>query len=431
VIIVAISGSNMTSEKRRFENVPVKIGREPDNDLVLPAHSCSRYHAEIVEERGQYKIVDLGSTNGLEFQSLKVPEVALSTGAEVKVGEFTLSFTIPRVEAPQTALLDGDAMSELIAQAKAGVARPKLIYLNMHVKGGVRTFKIASGVDYTIGRSAGADIVTNDTNCSGSHAMVTSREGEFLIRDLASSNGTAVNGVRDEESRIAAGDIISMGRTTIDVADQPHETRDDDALLARTRIGVALPPIQPPPKEPVEAIEPAGVAAAGEPAVPPETPRTAPVRKTHLIALAAAALVVVAAAVLFMLLRGSSTDQEPQPTATESTAAAAETIVQVAPVERKPLELRVSAAGSVEPQKRITVSAEIAARVLSLPAKEGGLVRRGDLLVKLDDQQIRLQIEEAASSVSKDHSGNGRPGQRRPRTQGAPVQRGCVDAVGP
>jgi membrane fusion protein (multidrug efflux system) len=77
-------------------------------------------------------------------------------------------------------------------------------------------------------------------------------------------------------------------------------------------------------------------------------------------------------------------------------------IVQVDAVVRKELTFTVSAAGSVQPQLRVTVSAEVPGRVIAVPASEGSVVRRGDILVRLDDQQIRLQIDEASAAVSRD-----------------------------
>ncbi|MHC4215431.1 MAG: efflux RND transporter periplasmic adaptor subunit, partial [Planctomycetota bacterium] len=80
----------------------------------------------------------------------------------------------------------------------------------------------------------------------------------------------------------------------------------------------------------------------------------------------------------------------------------AEVIVQVSPVERKDLTFDVTAAGSVQPQRRVTVSAEVPGRVLEVAVDEGSVVRRGELLARLDDREIRLQINEAASSVSRE-----------------------------
>ena len=43
----------------------MRIGRTPENDLVLPDLDVSRHHAELRKSpAGSYEIVDLGSHNG-------------------------------------------------------------------------------------------------------------------------------------------------------------------------------------------------------------------------------------------------------------------------------------------------------------------------------------------------------------------------------
>src|SRR5262249_346540 len=40
------------------------VGRHPDNDVMLPHNSVSRYHARIEWRHGQIAVTDVGSTNG-------------------------------------------------------------------------------------------------------------------------------------------------------------------------------------------------------------------------------------------------------------------------------------------------------------------------------------------------------------------------------
>jgi membrane fusion protein (multidrug efflux system) len=77
-------------------------------------------------------------------------------------------------------------------------------------------------------------------------------------------------------------------------------------------------------------------------------------------------------------------------------------MVQVHSVEHKELMFSVTAGGTITPQRRVTVSAEVAARVLQTMVDDGTVVRKGAPLVRLDDREIRLQIEEARSSVSRE-----------------------------
>jgi len=57
---------------------------------------------------------------------------------------------------------------------------------------------------------------------------------------------------------------------------------------------------------------------------------------------------------------------------------------------------------AVEPNRIVTVAAEVAAGVERIPPKEGSLVRAGDLLVQLNTDLIKPQVEIAKAQYSRD-----------------------------
>jgi pSer/pThr/pTyr-binding forkhead associated (FHA) protein len=65
-----------------------------------------------------------------------------------------------------------------------------------------------------LGRSERNDIAVSDTGASGSHCRIEHRPDGFFVFDLASTNGTFVNGHRVEKSPIEHGDRLRLGRTT-------------------------------------------------------------------------------------------------------------------------------------------------------------------------------------------------------------------------
>ena len=69
----------------------------------------------------------------------------------------------------------------------------------------------------TIGRDPKCDIVLDDEKASRHHCTITPWDGEFLIKDLHSQNGTFVNGQRVEESVLRNGDQITCGDTILTV----------------------------------------------------------------------------------------------------------------------------------------------------------------------------------------------------------------------
>ena len=64
-------------------NLPLTIGRDPENVIVLDHTAISRFHCRITCEKDQYFIHDLGSTNGTYLNGRRVTRERLSPGDEL------------------------------------------------------------------------------------------------------------------------------------------------------------------------------------------------------------------------------------------------------------------------------------------------------------------------------------------------------------
>jgi adenylate cyclase len=64
----------------------------------------------------------------------------------------------------------------------------------------------------TIGRRQSCDVCLPFPDISGKHCQLTFREGYWFIRDLGSTNGIKVNGVRVQEKMLHPRDEVSIGR---------------------------------------------------------------------------------------------------------------------------------------------------------------------------------------------------------------------------
>jgi cytochrome P450 / NADPH-cytochrome P450 reductase len=64
----------------------VRIGRAPDNDIVLADHDVSRHHAELRAVAGAYRIVDMGSYNGTYVNGQRITDAPLSGADVVRIG---------------------------------------------------------------------------------------------------------------------------------------------------------------------------------------------------------------------------------------------------------------------------------------------------------------------------------------------------------
>src|SRR5881275_3311693 len=88
------------------------------------------------------------------------------------------------------------------------------------------TFHVLEGIDkgrvyrelltpVTIGREEGNSLRLNDERVSRFHAKVQFDNGEYILTDLESTNGTRVNGNVVQIRRLRPGDRVAVGRSLL------------------------------------------------------------------------------------------------------------------------------------------------------------------------------------------------------------------------
>ncbi|HEY1668237.1 MAG TPA: FHA domain-containing protein, partial [Trebonia sp.] len=78
------------TSKVRIQSKVVKIGRRPDNDIVVPDLGVSKLHAELrTSPTGRYSISDLGSHNGTFVNGTRINTVELQDGDIIAIGHAT------------------------------------------------------------------------------------------------------------------------------------------------------------------------------------------------------------------------------------------------------------------------------------------------------------------------------------------------------
>ena len=68
-----------------------------------------------------------------------------------------------------------------------------------------------------IGRGRGADIVIAEPTMSRAHAAIGYDGSHFFVQDLGSTNGTRVNGTREQKSVLRDGDEVQLGKLALAV----------------------------------------------------------------------------------------------------------------------------------------------------------------------------------------------------------------------
>jgi len=71
----------------KLDRLPLRLGRDPDNELVLADDGVSRRHARIEKRAGRVVLMDVGSTNGTLLNDAELDGIAeLRTGDRIQVG---------------------------------------------------------------------------------------------------------------------------------------------------------------------------------------------------------------------------------------------------------------------------------------------------------------------------------------------------------
>ncbi len=78
----------------RASDHAIRLGRSPDNDVILRDPATSGHHARLERRGDQFWIVDLGSTNGTLVNGESIQEKQLNHGDRLTIGQNAVHFTL-------------------------------------------------------------------------------------------------------------------------------------------------------------------------------------------------------------------------------------------------------------------------------------------------------------------------------------------------
>jgi pSer/pThr/pTyr-binding forkhead associated (FHA) protein len=91
---ITIESGPDAGHTHRAGDSALRLGRSPDNDLILRDPATSGHHARVERRGEQFWIVDLGSTNGTLVNGEPVQEKELNHGDRITIGQNAVHFSV-------------------------------------------------------------------------------------------------------------------------------------------------------------------------------------------------------------------------------------------------------------------------------------------------------------------------------------------------
>lgn len=166
----------------------IKIGRSSVNDVVIDSPVVSSQHASLtISDAGDVVIKDLNSSNGTYVNDERIISHVLKPGDSVRLANVSFNW--------QKVINNYKEKTKISSSGKNIVIPPDVVRQKI------------------VGKNGWADIVYPHDDVSREHAFLCKRSnGEILLIDNNSTNGTYVNGVKVDSCRLKRGDKVLIAK---------------------------------------------------------------------------------------------------------------------------------------------------------------------------------------------------------------------------
>lgn len=120
----------------------------------------------------------------------------------------------------------------------------KLFFVGLD--GAEKSYRLQTHRPFTIGRDPGNDIILRDPKVSRHHAEIVFERGFFVLHDLASANGTYVNGKRVRVAPLTHGAKVRMGNSYGRFSEELPTESDSNAKVEAVAEAPPFPAEAPP-----------------------------------------------------------------------------------------------------------------------------------------------------------------------------------------
>lgn len=206
--------TNVVQEYVLTEGATATIGRQAGNDICIPEQHVSRQHAVINYRDGVFMITDLGSANGTFVNDNQITAAfPLASGDVIRLYVPVLQFSAAVTDEEHR---HAEEHGTLIT-ATINTGKGKLIITNGPQEG--QTIPLLLN-RVTVGRAtskANWEIGLQDPSVSRPHARLELVDGNWVVFDLGSANGTLVNNsmITEKGRPLRDGDIMTFGATIV------------------------------------------------------------------------------------------------------------------------------------------------------------------------------------------------------------------------
>jgi pSer/pThr/pTyr-binding forkhead associated (FHA) protein len=175
------------------------IGSKKRNDIVINDKAVSEFHCSITLNDGRYYVKDQNTLTGTKVNGLIISEQELVPGDQIGIGSYSILYTDDSVGSKKEYYLLGiygkfEGKKYIIDNSETFIGREKFS---------------PKGIENDI-------ILYGDMTVSKGHAKITLNGNQYVITDVGSTGGVAVNSTKVgqlDSMNINSGDEISIGRT--------------------------------------------------------------------------------------------------------------------------------------------------------------------------------------------------------------------------
>jgi pSer/pThr/pTyr-binding forkhead associated (FHA) protein len=185
------------------------VGSKKGNDIVINDKIVSEFHCSITLNGGKYYVKDQNTLAGTKINGLVISEQELVPGDQIGIGPYFILYTNDSVGSKKEYYLLGiygkfEGKKYIIDNTETFIGREKFS---------------PRGIENDI-------ILYGDMTVSKGHAKITLNGNQYVITDVGSTGGVAVNSTKVgqlDTMNISLGDEISIGRTIFRFVGSEHE----------------------------------------------------------------------------------------------------------------------------------------------------------------------------------------------------------------